>query len=201
MERHDWIFVDLEPKSNTKLIGQRWYAKAQGDTTLSRLPIGSVADFEGPDGKVKFKIIDGAIVVFGTNGARELPRKVEGIVVEGMAKFIYFLHATSWEANRVPSYAIIMNYRDGKREELKMISGYNSDDWCHDGARLQDDNSVWGWVKKEGSPCGHAGLVTTKWENPHPDVWIDTIDIISLEKGAVPVIPAITLGEATLGLP
>lgn len=53
-------------------------------------------------------------------------------------------------------------------------------------------------MKKEGPPCGHAGLVTTKWENPRPDIWIDTIDVVSLELGSVPVIPAITLGEATL---
>ena len=200
MERDDWIFVDLEPKSNTKLIGHEWLTKARGDSTLSRLPIGEVADFEGPDGKVKFKIMDGAIVVFGTH-ARQWPKEVEGIVVEGKAKFIYFLHATGWEQNGVPSYVFVMNYRDGKKEELEMISGFNSDDLCHDDAPLQDDNSVWGWVKKEGPPCGHAGLVTTKWENPHPDIWIDTIDIVSLGLGSVPVIPAVTLGEATLGLP
>ena len=200
MERHDWIFVDLEPQSNTKLIGRHWLRKPPGDSTFSRLPIGKVADFEGPDGKVKFKIIDGAIVVFGTN-ARQWPKEVGGIVVGGKAKFIYFLHATGWQHNRVPSYVFVMNYRDGKEETLEMISGFNSDDMCHDGARLKDKNSVWGWVKKEGPDCGHAGLVTTKWENPRPNVWIDTIDIVSLGLRSVPVIPAITLGEATLGLP
>ncbi len=81
-----------------------------------------------------------------------------------------------------------------------MISGHNSDDWFHDGTPLADDNSVWGWILKEGGPCGHAGLVNTKWENPHPEVWIDTIDAISLELGSVPIIPAITLGEATLAV-
>ena len=200
MERDDWIFVDLEPKSNTKLIGHDWATEAPRDTTLSRLPVGKVADFEGPDGKVKFKIIDGAIVVFGTN-ARQWPKEVEGIVVEAKAKFIYFLHATGWDQGGAPGYVFVMNYRDGKKEELEMISGFNSDDWCHDGAPLQDHNSVWGWVKKEGRHCGHAGLITTKWKNPHPDIWIDTIDIVSRGLSSVPVIPAITLGEATLGLP
>ena len=55
-------------------------------------------------------------------------------------------------------------------------------------------------VKKEGPPCGHAGLITTKWENPRPDIKIATIDAVSLELGSVPVIPAITLGEATLAV-
>ncbi len=193
----EFVFVDLEEKSNTFLVGHQWWTKTPGDSTLSLLPIDKVGTFEGPDGKVKFQIIDGAIVVFGTN-AVQWPKEVEGIVVEGKAKFIYFLHATGWEQNGVPSYVFVMNYRDGKKEELEMISGFNSDDWCHEEAPLEDKNSVWGWVKKAGGPCGHAGLVTTKWENPRPDIWIDTIDVVSLELGSVPVIPAITLGEATL---
>ena len=32
------------------------------------------------------------------------------------------------------------------------------------------------------------------------DDWIETIDIVSLELGSVPIIPAITLGEATLAV-
>lgn len=192
----EFVFVDLEEKSNTFLVGHQWWTKTPGDSTLSLLPIDKVGTFEGPDGKVKFQIIDGAIVVFGTN-AVQWPKEVEDIVVEGKAKFIYFLHATGWEQNGVPSYVFVMNYRDGKKEELEMISGFNSDDWCHDDAALEDKNSVWGWVKKAGGPCGHAGLITTKWENPRPDIWIDTIDVVSLELGSVPVIPAITLGEAT----
>lgn len=195
----EWVFVDIEPYANTKLVEHEWWTLAKGDSTLSRLPIGEVADFEGPDKKVKFQIIDGAIVIFGTNAAK-WPVEVEDIIVDGKAKFVYFLHATGWEQNGVPSYKFVMNYQDGKKEELEMISGFNSDDWCHDDTELQDDNSVWGWVKKEGPPCGHAGLITTKWENPRPDIKIATIDAVSLELGSVPVIPAITLGEATLAI-
>ena len=195
----EWVFVDIEPYSNTKLVEHEWWTLNPGDSTLSRLPIDEVGEFDGPDGEVEFQIIDGAIVVFGTNAAK-WPKAVEDIVVAGQAKFVYFFHATGWEQNGVPSYKFVMHYRTGKKEELEMISGFNSDDWCHDDSALEDDNSVWGWVLKEGGPCGHAGLITTKWENPHPDDWIETIDIVSLELGSVPIIPAITLGEATLAV-
>ena len=195
----EWVFVDIEPYSNTKLVDHEWWTLNAGDSTLSRLPIGEVGEFDGPDGKVEFQIIDGAIVVFGTNAAK-WPKAVEDIEIGGKAKFVYFFHATGWEQNGVPSYKFVMHYRSGKKEELEMISGFNSDDWCHDGTDLEDDNSVWGWIKKEGGPCGHAGLITTKWENPRSDDWIETIDILSLELGAVPIIPAITLGEATLAV-
>ena len=195
----EWVHIDLEDVVNTKLVDHQWWTLNPGDSTLSRLPIDEVGEFEGPDGKVEFQIIDGAIVLFGTNAAK-WPKAVNDIVIGGKAKFVYFFHATGWEQNGVPSYKFVMHYRSGKKEELEMISGFNSDDWCHDGAALQDDNSVWGWIKKEGGPCGHAGLVTTKWENPRPDDWIETIDAVSLELGSVPVIPAITLGEATLAV-
>jgi len=195
----EWIFVDIEPYANTKLFKHEWWTLNPGDSTLSRLPIGDVGEFEGPDKKVKFQIIDGAIVLFGTNAAK-WPKAVEDIVIGGRAKFIYFFHATGWEQNGVPSYKFVMNYQNGKKEELELTSGFNSDDWCHDGAGLQDDNSVWGWIKQEGGPCGHAGLITTKWENPRPDTRIETIDAISLELGSVPVIPAITLGEGSLAV-
>ena len=195
----EWVYVDIEPYANTKLVEHEWWTLNPGDSTLSRLPIDEVGEFEGPDGKVEFQIIDGAIVVFGTNAAK-WPKAVEDIEVGGKAKFVYFFHATGWEQNGVPSYKFVMHYRTGKKEELEMISGFNSDDWCHDGTNLEDDNSVWGWIKKEGGPCGHAGLITTKWENPRPDDWIETIDVVSLELGSVPVIPAITLGEATLAV-
>ena len=193
----EFIHVDIEPYSNTKLVGHEWWTLNPGDNTYSLLPIGEIGEFEGPDKKVKFKIIDGGIVLYGTN-ADKWPKAVNDIKVEGVAKAIYFFHATGWEANGVTSYKFVMNYRGGTSEELEMISGFNSDDWCHEENPLPDENSVWGWKAKEKPACNHAGLITTKWVNPHPNTEIATIDAISLETGAVPIITAITLGEASL---
>lgn len=89
----EWVFVDIEPYANTKLVEHEWWTLNKGDSTLSRLPIGEIDDFDGPDKKVKFQIIDGAIVIFGTNAAK-WPKAVEDIVIDGKAKFVYFLHAT-----------------------------------------------------------------------------------------------------------
>lgn len=193
----EFVHVDIEPYSNTKLVGHEWWTLNPGDNTYSLLPIGEIGEFEGPDKKVKFKIIDGGIVLFGTNGAN-WPKAVNDIEVGGVAKAIYFFHATGWEANGVTSYKFVMNYRGGGSEELEMISGFNSDDWCHEETPLPDENSVWGWKAKEKPACQHAGLITTKWVNPNPNKEIASIDAISLETAAVPIITAITLGEASL---
>jgi hypothetical protein len=193
----EFVPIDLEPYSNTKLVGHEWWTLNAGDNTYSLLPIGEVAEFEGPDKKVKFKIIDGGIVLFGTN-AQKWPKAVNDIAVEGVAKSIYFFHATGWSADGVPSYKFVMNYRGGKTEVLEMISGFNSHDWCFIENDLPDENSVWGWTANDKPACNKAGVITTKWENPHPNTEIVSIDAVSLELGSVPIIVAISLSEGSL---
>ncbi len=118
--------------------------------------------------------------------------------MEGVGKSIYFFHATGWSAANVPSYKFVMNYRGGKTEELEMITNFNSHDWCHIEKNFEDKNSVWGWTANEKPACNQAGLITTKWDNPHPTTEIVSIDAISLELGAVPIIVAISLGDGSL---
>lgn len=183
----EFVPIDIEPYSNTKLVGHQWWTLNAGDNTYSLLPIGEVAEFEGPDKKVKFKIIDGGIVLFGTNAER-WPKAVNDIVVEGIAKSIYFFHATGWSHAGRPSYKFVMNYRGGKQETLEMTTGFNSHDWCNIEQDFQDENSVWGWTANEKPACDKGGLITTRWENPHPTTEIVSIDAISLETGAVPII-------------
>ncbi|HIB88871.1 TPA: hypothetical protein EYO57_17020 [Candidatus Poribacteria bacterium] len=198
----EWVFVDLKPKANSRL-DQQWWTGEKAASTLSFLPIGKTEDFAGPDDKdVKFKIEKECVVVFGTNAAK-WPKKITGIKTDPKVQkvsFVYFLHATGWEDNGAPSYKFIIHYDDNSKAELEMQSGINSDDWCHDDSKLQDKNSVWGWVKKEGAPCGHAGLITTRWKSPKPNKGIVSIDIESLGTGAVPVIAGITLGDVLLNV-
>ncbi|RKY05252.1 hypothetical protein DRP77_01520 [Candidatus Poribacteria bacterium] len=193
----DWEFVDIQPYATSKVDGDvQWWTGDPGGSILRELPIGQVAEMEGPDGKVPYKIEEGCIVLFGTN-APKWPKEVKGIKVNAKARFIYFLHATGWEFVGGPSYKFVMNYEDGTSEELLMETHFNSDDWCHDGSQLQDENSVWAWRVQGGPPCDHSGLITTKWENPHPDKVITSIDAISLGTSAVPLIVAITLRDVT----
>jgi hypothetical protein len=194
----EWEFVDIQPKANSKLNGgTNWWTGDPGGSTFAKLPIGKEAEFEGPTGKVRFYIQEKGIVLNGTNAAK-WPMEVKGIAVGGRAKTVYFLHATGWEFAGAPSYAFVLHYDDRSTARLDMQSHVNSDDWCHDGTPLADKNSVWGWIEKSGAPCGHAGLITTKWEHPNAGKWIATMDAVSLGTAAVPVIAAVTLGDATL---
>lgn len=193
----EFVPIDIEPYSNTKLVGHQWWTLNAGENTYQLLPIGEVGEFEGPDKRVKFQIIDGGIVLFGTN-AQRWPKAVNDIVVEGVAKSIYFFHATGWSAVGEPSYKFVMNYKGGKQETLELQTGVNSHDWCHIEKAFEDENSVWGWKAHEKPACNKAGLITTKWDNPHPNTEIVSIDAVSLELGAVPIIVAISLGDGSL---
>jgi hypothetical protein len=197
----DWVFVDLKPYANAKIINTQWWTGNPGGSDLEGA-IDAAAKgqmFDGPGGEtVPFNVENANIRLFGTNAASN-PKEATGIKVGAAAKVIYFLHMTGWEDNGRPSYKFVMNYQGGGSEELLMQSGLNSDDWCHVPAQLKDDNSAWAW-QETGVTCGNVGLIATKWENPQSGKRIETIDIVSLETPAAPGIFAITLGDASLAV-
>jgi len=201
----EFVFVDLKPYANAKITNTQWWTGNPGGSDLEELL--EIAkdghEFEGPGGEmVPFKVEDANLRIFGTNAAQN-PKKIEGIKVEMTAETVYFIHMTGWEAVGIPSYKFVMNYEDGSSEELLMQSHVNSDDWCHIPgqvpAPLADKDSAWIW-RESGVTCGSVGVIATRWENPHPDKRIKTIDFVSLETAAVPAVFAITLGGATAAI-
>ena len=200
--KEKFVFVNIKANANVSLE-KEWWTGNDKPSTYALLPLGKVDKFDGPDDqKVEFKIEKKAMALYGNN-AQQLPKKIEGIKIDPQAqkiKYIYFFHATGWEENAKPSYTFTMNYTDDKKEVLEIQSGINSDDWCHIEAKLKDENSVWGWIKNEGHPCGKAGVITTRWENPRKDTAITSIDVESLITNAAPIIPAITLGDVVMSV-
>jgi len=194
----DFIFVDLKPYANSKIMKTNWWTGVAGNTDLEEaLEIAKDGhEFEGPGGEiVPFKIEDAVLTVYGTNSAA-MPKKIEGIKIGATAKAVYFLHMTGWENVGAPSYKFVMIYDDGKTEELLMESNINSDNWDQVPAPLADKNSAWVW-KETAVTVANGGLIATRWDNPGAAKRIEKIDFISLETPAVPALFAITLGGAS----
>jgi len=198
----DFLVVDLKPYANSKIMKTNWWQGVAGVSDLEEaLDIAQDGyDFELPDGStVLFKIEDAVLTVFGTNSAA-MPKSIEGIKIEATAESIYFLHMTGWENVGAPSYKFVMNYDDGKTEELLMESNINSDNWdqvpAAVPAQMADENSAWVW-RESAVTVGNGGLISTRWDNPKLARCIMTIDFISLETGAVPALFALTLGGAS----
>ena len=197
----EWLFVDLEPHANAKIVDTQWWTGNPGNSDLEEAIEASENgdEFDGPGGeKVPFEVKNANLRIFGTNAGAN-PLEITGIEVGGTDEAIYFLHMTGWEAAGQPSYKFVMNYEDGNTEELLMETHINSDDWCHVPAKLQDDNSAWAW-QETGQTCGTVALIATKWENTRPAARIGTIDFVSLETGAVPGLFGITLGDASFAV-
>jgi len=193
-----FVFVDLKPYANSKILKTNWWTGQPGNSDLEEaLAIAKNGhEFEGlPEGKVPFKIEDAVLTVYGTNSVA-MPKKIEGIKIGAVAKVVYFLHMTGWEAVGVPSYKFIMRYDDGSSEELLMESNVNSDNWDQVPAPLKDKNSAWVW-KETAVIVANGGLIATRWDNPKSARRIQTIDFVSLETAAVPALFALTLGGAS----
>lgn len=194
----EFVFVDIKPYANSKILSTQWWTGNPGGSDLEELveKAKNGADFVGPGGeKVPFKVENANLVIYGTNAPGN-PKKIEGIKVKMKAQNIYFVHMTGWQQEGMPSYKFVMNYDDGSKEELLMQTHVNSDDWCHVPYQLSDKNSTGLWTES-GVTCGIVGVIATKWQNPKPARVINTIDFVSLETAAVPGLFAITLGGAS----
>lgn len=194
----DFIFVDLEPYANSKILDTNWWTGEAGNTDMEEL-LEIAQDghtFVGPgDEEVPFKIVDAVLNIFGTNAANN-PEKIEGIEIGMAAESIYFVHMTGWEAVGMPSYKFVINFEGGSSEELLMESNVNSDNWDQVPAPLADENSAWIW-EETAVTVARGGVIATKWENPDPEKRILTVDFVSLNTAAVPALFAITLGGAS----
>lgn len=198
----DFIYVDLKPYANSKILKTNWWTGVAGNTDLEEaLDIAKNGHkFKLADGStVPFKIEDAVLTVYGTNSAA-MPKRIDGIKIGATAKAIYFLHMTGWEHVGEPSYKFVMKYDDGKTEEQLMESNINSDNWdqvpASVPAQMADKNSSWVW-RESAVTVANGGLISTRWDNPRPTRRIETIDFISLEKPAVPALFALTLGGAS----
>jgi len=198
----DFVYIDLKPNANSKIMDTEWWTGQPGNTDLEELLEIAKAghEFEGPGGEmVPLKVEDAVLTVFGTNSAQN-PKEITGIEIGMAAETVYFLHMTGWEATGIPSYKFVMNFDGGESEELLMESNFNSDNWDQVPAPLADvENSAWVW-EETAVAVARGGLIATLWENPSPGKRIETIDFISLETAAVPALFAITLGGVSVSV-
>lgn len=144
---------------------------------------------------VPFEIIDpktnnnrSAIILYGP-ARNYFPAKVEGIPVNRSAKCLYFLHGAGWgtkEGELCHSY--VVNYSDGSNTEVEVLFLRHISGWWSPLAVPEAK------IALEGANLlhGRIGLYAMRWENPHPDREIASIDVIASKNNVVPAVVAIT---------
>ncbi|MBR1609152.1 MAG: beta-galactosidase trimerization domain-containing protein, partial [Kiritimatiellae bacterium] len=189
-------FVDLRAAANRSFVdsvagdGKGGWTD-QGENCLRNAPWG-VTDCNG----VPFDFIrpdqneERACIVLKSAHLPDLPDAVRGIEVGARVEALWFLHAGAWlEAMTDEAFSYVVHYADGTTETAPMMPKTDFDDW---------------WVRSRGKPPATArcrvgwtnsekkGFYVLRWENPHPEKTVATIDVESAGTNVAPLVAAIT---------
>jgi len=186
--------VDLSQHYNASLR-ESWTAGASGND-LSPLPPGLLY-FAGVLFDVRGLIqLDGELL--RQSGGR-YPAKLSGLVVEQKGRRLHFLHGCCWTAEpgtKIGGYEV--RYASGESRLIPIKYGEDVLDW-HVTSRgpgpfrlnaRSSVNQVWSGRNRSNADIA---LFETAWDNPLPDVRIETIDFISEGGSAAPFLLSITV--------
>jgi hypothetical protein len=170
------------------------------DEDLSSLPTGIVTLGDVPfdvRGIIRLAIapnsaLDGSVFV-------PYPEVVEGIQVSANCRRIHVLHGADLTSlpDGTPIWRIVLRYGDGQRWEIPVLYGRDVRwIWELDQDTKPEDQGVVAW--RGISPAvarrnGQQRLYRTTFNNPRPEVEVQSLDLVSALTQCVPLVIAITL--------
>ncbi|MBR3087059.1 MAG: beta-galactosidase trimerization domain-containing protein [Kiritimatiellae bacterium] len=189
-------FLDLRAVANRSFVdsvagdGKGGWTD-QGENCLRNAPWG-VTDCNG----VPFDFIrpdqndDRACVMLRSEKLPYLPEAVRGIDAGLKAEALFFLHAGAWlEGVETEIMRYVVHYADGTDETVPVVARRDIDDWWIDGRKRAAATARCriGWRNSE-----NRGFCVLRWDNPHPEKTIATIDVESACGVAIPIVAAIS---------
>ena len=144
--------------------------------------------------------VRGVIVLAGKPPAQtSFPPRVNGIPVGQKCQRLHFLQATAQGGGLAEESAVgtyVVHFADGQKREIPIRYGDDVADWLvAASAPLEIKGSVVAWTGTCAAAQGQGGflrLFKTTLENPLPAVEIRSIDFVSANTEAMPVLMAIT---------
>jgi len=193
--------VDIQPKANHRLDRSLHNDADEQGNDLSRLPKG-----EQKFGGVDFKI-GPAMLQLGSTVYASKPLRIEGIKVGSTFSKLHLLHATGFGnapvdnpahvANGTLIAEYILRFEDKSVIRHPVVFGTDVKDWW--GGRQDKDlkrgKIVWRGTNKVAEGAGtELHLFLTSWQNPKPNVKVETIDFVSAgDTAAAPFCVAMTV--------
>ncbi len=189
--------IDLS-KHYTAALTESWHPASNmaGETgnDLSELPRG-VQKLGGIEFDVRGLIQLSAMGIGNSRGA--YPQQANGIKIELRCKRLQFLHGTGFvgrEGEKIGSYTI--HYADGQTNEVAIIYGEDVRDWwAYSGLPKETRRATVAWSgKNKATQANGLGIQIFRrpWDNPRPDVVIESIDVSATKAGSIPFLIAIT---------
>jgi len=159
---------------------------------------------EQPFGGVTFRIAD-AMMYLASKGQQDRPGAIVGIPVNKPFRRLYVLHAAarSPAARRGDTIGwYSLNYEDGSDARLDIVYGEDLRDWWTIDRGEPATRAVVAW--RDSNPSAtRAGktlrLYLAKWENPHLDKTVVSIDYVSALGKASLFCVAMTVEQAEAG--
>jgi eukaryotic-like serine/threonine-protein kinase len=184
--------IDLSEKYNAPLT-ESWFVLVSLGNDLHELPKG-VSTLAGTEFDVR-----GMVQLGNKTFPDWYSTNVTGIKIGQRCGQLQFLQATCWSApdgTEIGSYTV--HYADGTQERIPIRYGEEVRDWWEltNESVLGSAHSRVAWrganpVAAENGALG-ARLFKTTWENPKPDLEVESLDFTSSLTSAAPFLMAIT---------
>jgi hypothetical protein len=196
----DARLVDLTGKYNA-LLTEQWHPDVQG------LPAGANHLGSLPRGIQKLGGIEfdvrGVIQLTGTqaeSAGAAFPEAQTGIKLGRKCKRLHFLQAAGWQAEDgkvIGRY--VLYYAGGETASLNVVYGADALDWWNVGAEAKPPKSAtvaWTGSNAAADAVGASlRLFKRTYDNPKPDLTVETLDFISSKAESAPFLVALTVED------
>ncbi|MHB8969363.1 MAG: glycosyl hydrolase 2 galactose-binding domain-containing protein [Pirellulaceae bacterium] len=198
--------IDISKHATAYRTERGWFGDAR--FTLKDLPAGK-QQLAG----VTFEIYDfptspvpTCIMLAGPNLPDRLPKEVRAIPVNRRADAVFFLHTARIEQRRNDQEKkegqqfelvhYVVHYADGQELTIPIISELDVDDYRVEVPRALPGAQL-AWTRPYEGTTYHAAVYSKQWNNPHPNIEIQSIDVLPVDnpRGSVAVL-AITAASA-----
>jgi hypothetical protein len=182
-------------------LTEQWHPDAQGlppgVNHLGSLPRG-IQKLDGIEFDVR-----GVIQLTGTQAeaaGAAFPAAQTGIKLGRKCKRLHFLQAAGWQSEDgkvIGKY--VLHYAGGETASLNVVYGVDALDWWKGAAETKPPQSatvVWtGSNPATEAAGGSLRLFKRTYDNPKPDLTIETLDFVSTQAESAPFLVALTLED------
>lgn len=136
--------------------------------------------------------------IYGEPGRSAARERITGIKIARLCRRLHFLHGTGWvedEGKEIAKYVI--HYADGQLSErpVRYDNDVRNFIWLAGSEPEEHKDAVRAWSGSNALTAENGAslrLYKSVWENPRPDVPVETIDFISTMTACNPFLIAIT---------
>jgi len=202
----DYTPIDIHTKATTYKDERGFFGN--DSRTFKGLPQGRQR-FAGVDYEIyemPTSPVPQVLMLGGKGLPADLPAEIAGIPIHRKAGALFFLHAARLdqrmndrdrrERKRFAIFKYVVHYADGQSEDVPIYAEIDIDHYVQEKPRVLPGAQI-AWTRPYEGGQDNAVAYAKQWNNPHPDVEIESVDMVYVEKDrGVPALLAITAARA-----